>query len=66
MQTNINDKLVKTRIISHYHAHCFSLDIMVTYLMKLNLNKCVFRVESSKFLRYIGSQHGKMLTLLKQ
>ena len=55
----VNDMLVKSLDEErHLDGLQETFDTLRQYKMKLNLSKCVFRVSSGKFLRFMVSQKG--------
>ena len=62
----IDDILVKSlREDDHLSDLQETFDTLQTYNMKLNLNKCVFRVTAGKFLGFMVSQRGIEVNLEK-
>ena len=56
MQVYVDDMLVKSiREDDHLSDPQENLDTLQSYNMKLNLNKCVFRVTTGKFLGFTVS-----------
>ena len=59
MEVYVDDIIVKSMIDE---AHCPDLwqtsDVLRAFGMKLNPKKCIFRVRSGKFLRFMISSHG--------
>jgi len=66
VQVYVNDMLVKSL---HEDDHLGDLhetfDILRSYNMKLNLNKCAFKVTAGKFLGFMVSQRGIEVNLEK-
>lgn len=59
MEVYINNMLVKNFYVSNHLAHLPEMfNILPTYHMKINANKCVFRVSSRTFLGFIVNQRG--------
>ena len=59
MEVYADDMLVKSlHATNHIHDLREMFTILRRYKMKLNPNKCVFGVESGKFLGYIVSRRG--------
>ena len=59
MEVYVDDMLVKSlQVINHVHDLREMFTILHHYRIKLNPYKCVFGVESGKFLGYIVSRRG--------
>ena len=59
MEVHVDDMIIKSRAAEHYIADLKeTFAILWCFHMKLNFNKCAFKVTSSKFLDFIVSQHG--------
>lgn len=53
----VDDMLVKSLYVEDHLAHLKEMfNVLLTYNMKLNLNKCTFKVFSEKFLRFMVNQ----------
>ena len=59
VQIYVDDMLVKSiREDKHLNDLLETFDILWSYNMKLNPNKCSFRVMAGKFMRFMVSQRG--------
>lgn len=59
MEVYMDDMLGKTLYTRDHLAHLKEMfDVLPIYNMKLNLNKCVFRVFLGKFLDFMVNQWG--------
>ena len=59
MEVYVNDMLVKSKVASDHISHLSEMfDVLRRYRMKLNPQKCVFGVESGKFLGFIVNHRG--------
>lgn len=59
MKMYVDDMLVKSFHVKDHLAYLKEIfDVLCTYNMKLNLNKCMFRVFSGRFLGFMVNQWG--------
>lgn len=57
MQVYVNDMLVKSLHVENHLAYLSKMfDILLRYEMKLNPNKCAFKMSSGKFLSFMVNQ----------
>ena len=59
MEVYVDDMLIKSLLATNHVDNLREMFLILhRYKMKLNPNKCVFEVESGKFLGYIVSRRG--------
>ena len=59
MEVYVDDMLVKSKVAGDHIKHLMEMfDILRRFRMKLNPQKCVFGVESGKFLGFIVNHRG--------